>query len=323
MLPSLDGLEVCREIRRRAACRSSCSSARAELHDVIVGLELGADDYVTKPFELPELVARIKAVLRRRVAAPTESVIAVDDLEIDPGRLQRRRRGEERRADGDRVPPAARARTPAEAGVHARAAARARLELRLPRRLAPRRRRRAAAAREDRGRPQGADADHGRSAVSATASIRPEAGARRPPPPPDDHVHARGRRSSAAALAAGLVLRRPPQPLSDSVDSSRQAGAHNLKIAPAYLEARAHDALLEAYERAGGSFETVRVRAGRAFLVELRGGPAPGARRRSARSSVTETSATSGRGSPGTRYLVVGGPSGDTQLYFFFSEQKI
>jgi len=94
MLPSLDGLEVCREIRRESGVPIIMLSARSELHDVVVGLELGADDYVTKPFELPELVARIKAVLRRSVAAPTESVIAVDDLEIDPAAFTVRRRGD-------------------------------------------------------------------------------------------------------------------------------------------------------------------------------------------------------------------------------------
>ena len=94
MLPSLDGLEVCREIRGESGVPIIMLSALGELHDVIVGLELGADDYVTKPFELPELVARIKAVLRRSVAAPTESVIAVDDLEIDPAAFTVRRRGD-------------------------------------------------------------------------------------------------------------------------------------------------------------------------------------------------------------------------------------
>jgi two-component system response regulator MtrA len=94
MLPSLDGLEVCREIRGESGVPIIMLSARGELHDVIVGLELGADDYVTKPFELPELVARIKAVLRRGAAAPTESVIAVDDLEIDPAAFTVRRRGD-------------------------------------------------------------------------------------------------------------------------------------------------------------------------------------------------------------------------------------
>jgi two-component system response regulator MtrA len=95
MLPSLDGFEVCREIRRESQAPIVMLTARSELHDVVVGLELGADDYVTKPFELPELVARIKAVLRRSTAAPGEGVIVVANLEIDPGGFSVRRRGEE------------------------------------------------------------------------------------------------------------------------------------------------------------------------------------------------------------------------------------
>ncbi|HEY8842288.1 MAG TPA: response regulator transcription factor [Gaiellaceae bacterium] len=95
MLPSLDGLEVCREIRRESQVPIVMLSARSELHDVVVGLELGADDYVTKPFELPELVARIKAVLRRSVAGPPDSVLAVADLEIDPGAFSVRKGGED------------------------------------------------------------------------------------------------------------------------------------------------------------------------------------------------------------------------------------
>jgi two-component system response regulator MtrA len=95
MLPSLDGLEVCREIRRDSQTPIVMLSARSELHDVVVGLELGADDYVTKPFELPELVARIKAVLRRSGAGGGDGVITVDDLEIDPAAFIVRRRGED------------------------------------------------------------------------------------------------------------------------------------------------------------------------------------------------------------------------------------
>jgi DNA-binding response OmpR family regulator len=95
MLPSLDGFEVCKEIRRESQVPVVMLTARSELHDVIVGLELGADDYVTKPFELPELVARIKAVLRRSVAGPTDETIAIDDLEIDPASFSVRRGGEE------------------------------------------------------------------------------------------------------------------------------------------------------------------------------------------------------------------------------------
>ena len=95
MLPSLDGFEVCREIRRESQVPIVMLSARDELHDIVVGLELGADDYVTKPFELPELVARIKAVLRRSAAGPGDRAISVDDLEIDPAAFSVRRRGEE------------------------------------------------------------------------------------------------------------------------------------------------------------------------------------------------------------------------------------
>ena len=95
MLPSRDGLEVCREIRHDSQAPIVMLSARSELHDIVVGLELGADDYVTKPFELPELVARIKAVLRRAAAGPPEGTIAIDDLEIDPGSFTVRRKGEE------------------------------------------------------------------------------------------------------------------------------------------------------------------------------------------------------------------------------------
>ena len=95
MLPTLDGFEVCREIRKESQTPIVMLTARADLHDVIVGLELGADDYVTKPFELPELVARIKAVLRRAAADPGDRVLAVDGLEIDPGGFTVKRGGEE------------------------------------------------------------------------------------------------------------------------------------------------------------------------------------------------------------------------------------
>jgi len=95
MLPSLDGFEVCREIRRDNQTPIVMLTARSDLHDVVVGLELGADDYVTKPFELPELVARIKAVLRRSTAVPAERAIAVDDLVIDPAAFSVRRKDEE------------------------------------------------------------------------------------------------------------------------------------------------------------------------------------------------------------------------------------
>jgi two-component system response regulator MtrA len=95
MLPSLDGFEVLREIRGESRTPVVMLTARSELHDVVVGLELGADDYVTKPFELPELVARIKAVLRRSAAEPGDAIIQADGIEIDPAGFTARRDGEE------------------------------------------------------------------------------------------------------------------------------------------------------------------------------------------------------------------------------------
>ena len=95
MLPSLDGFEVCRAIRKESPTPIVMLTARAELHDIVVGLELGADDYVTKPFELPELVARIKAVLRRTAADPGDAPIAMGDLEIDPAGFIVRKKGED------------------------------------------------------------------------------------------------------------------------------------------------------------------------------------------------------------------------------------
>jgi two-component system response regulator MtrA len=85
MLPSLDGFEVCREIRKESRVPVVMLTARADTLDVVVGLESGADDYVVKPFEMPELVARLRAVLRRAGASPDEARISLGPLEIDPG----------------------------------------------------------------------------------------------------------------------------------------------------------------------------------------------------------------------------------------------
>ena len=92
MLPERDGLDVCREIRRESGIPIVMLSARSDTVDVVVGLELGADDYVRKPFELPELAARLRAVLRRREDAAGE-VLRVAGLELDPAAFEARKDG--------------------------------------------------------------------------------------------------------------------------------------------------------------------------------------------------------------------------------------
>jgi DNA-binding response OmpR family regulator len=89
MLPGLDGFEVCRELRRRGDTPVLMLTARTDDVDAIVGLELGADDYVTKPFNPRALVARIKAILRRtEVTARGGRPIEVGPLRIDPRRRE-------------------------------------------------------------------------------------------------------------------------------------------------------------------------------------------------------------------------------------------
>ena len=94
MLPRLSGIEVCRQLRRKPETRAIpivMLTARGEEADRVRGLESGADDYVTKPFSVAELVARVRAVLRRTRPALDEEVLSRGDLSMDLARHQVRR----------------------------------------------------------------------------------------------------------------------------------------------------------------------------------------------------------------------------------------
>ena len=98
MLPGIDGYQVCREIRAKANVPIIMLSAKGEIFDKVLGLELGADDYIMKPFDSKELVARVKAVLRRcqnssAAAESTEGVIEFDNLRLDMNSYELRVKG--------------------------------------------------------------------------------------------------------------------------------------------------------------------------------------------------------------------------------------
>jgi DNA-binding response OmpR family regulator len=96
MLPGLDGFEVCRSIRRSSDVPIVMVTARADTHDVVAGLEAGADDYLTKPFAPKELSARIRALLRRvRTADHGPTHLLFGDLEVVPEEGVVRRDGHE------------------------------------------------------------------------------------------------------------------------------------------------------------------------------------------------------------------------------------
>ena len=101
MLPRLSGLDVCRELRSRSSVPILMVTARDGELDAVVGLELGADDYITKPYALRELVARMRAALRRAQASPaldellSRTTLAVGDVSLDPERHEVVVRGEE------------------------------------------------------------------------------------------------------------------------------------------------------------------------------------------------------------------------------------
>jgi DNA-binding response OmpR family regulator len=91
MLPRLDGLEVCKRLRARSTVPIIMLTARDDELDKVVGLELGADDYITKPFSIREFRSRVRALLRRAAIAPRvdgadEDILALDGLRIDVGK---------------------------------------------------------------------------------------------------------------------------------------------------------------------------------------------------------------------------------------------
>jgi DNA-binding response OmpR family regulator len=95
MLPGLDGISVCRAIRETSVVPVVMLTARTDAVDVVLGLEAGADDYVTKPFEPPVLAARLRAVLRRATRTAPAPEMRFGTLEIDPLGMVVRRDGDE------------------------------------------------------------------------------------------------------------------------------------------------------------------------------------------------------------------------------------
>ena len=95
MLPGMDGFECCRQLRRTSTVPVIMVTARNDTHDVVAGLEAGADDYVTKPFVSKELAARIRALLRRARSMDDDQVLVFGDVEVRPDEGTVRRSGEE------------------------------------------------------------------------------------------------------------------------------------------------------------------------------------------------------------------------------------
>jgi two-component system response regulator CpxR len=94
MLPGLDGFEILKRVRREARLPILMLTARGEDEDRIVGLELGADDYLPKPFNTRELVARIRAIMRRLEQRQPGGILEVNGISIDPGTREVRREGQ-------------------------------------------------------------------------------------------------------------------------------------------------------------------------------------------------------------------------------------
>ena len=96
MMPKMDGFEVCKKIREKMQTPIIMLTARAEEIDKVLGFELGADDYVTKPFSVRELMARVKANLRKKEVSDNaqENLLSYGDISIDTGKYEVYRRGE-------------------------------------------------------------------------------------------------------------------------------------------------------------------------------------------------------------------------------------
>jgi DNA-binding response OmpR family regulator len=94
MLPGIDGLEVCKQIQRERPVPVLMLTARDTETDLVVGLAVGADDYMTKPFSMREVVARVKALLRRADKVPLADTVRIADVELDPDRRRVRRNGD-------------------------------------------------------------------------------------------------------------------------------------------------------------------------------------------------------------------------------------
>ena len=120
LMPGLDGLEVCRRMRAIGDRTPVLMlTARAEVSERVAGLEAGADDYLVKPFASEELIARLRALLRRTGWEGNGETLRFEDLELDPLAHEARRGGPSARADAHGVPAAGAAHAPSSSGAFA------------------------------------------------------------------------------------------------------------------------------------------------------------------------------------------------------------
>ena len=121
LMPGLDGLEVCRRMRATGNRTPVLMlTARSEVSERVAGLEAGADDYLAKPFAREELIARLRALLRRTGWEGAEQALRFEHLELDPVAHEARRNGRVARAHAHRVPAPGTTDAPSASGAHAR-----------------------------------------------------------------------------------------------------------------------------------------------------------------------------------------------------------